>query len=495
MGLPTARCLEALFGGTDMSIATFRMMLSCVVMVGVAAPAAGQRTRDRGLGPRVDSLVERYRIGRHVPGIAIAVVRNGTVIKAKGYGFANLELKAPVTPTTLFGLGSISKQFTATAIMQLVEDGKVRLDDPVTRYIDSLPRHWGRITVRHLLTHTSGIPEERWLPNFIEFDRFEHHQLDVLRTIFADSLQSEPGAVWAYRNSGYRMLGMIIEKASGESYWAFMDRRIFAPLRMAATRSSDPKSLIPNRAKGYGKERGRVVNRDAVTESAAFSEGALMSSVLDLARWDSALYRPRVLTQASLDQMWTPVTLTDGKSYPYGFGWMVAPTNGLRTVSHGGSLPGFLTNFSRFVAKGLTVVALGNAEWADPAGLAQAIAGMYEPELAPKPPPAIADTDPGFSAEIHSLVEGLRRGELDPGRLAPDAREEWSSEALREAAELLRRSGRTQRFELVERLDRGDLARRRYRIAMDRGALWVTVLTQGQGPLLSLALEEALTSQ
>lgn len=264
---------------------------------------------------------------------------------------------------------------------------------------------------------------------------------------------------------------------------------------MTATRSSDPKSLIPHRARGYGKERGRVVNRDAVTESAAFSEGALMSSVLDLARWDSSLYHPRVLTPASLDQMWTPVTLTDGKSYPYGFGWMVAPTNGLRTVGHGGSLPGFLTNFSRFVAKGLTVVVLGNAEWADPAALAQAIAGIYEPELAPKPPAAIDDPDPGFSAGIRALADGLGRGELDLSRLAPDARDEWSAGAVNEAAALLRRSGRIRQFELVERLDRGDLARRRYRMVMDRGALVLTVLTRGTDPLLSLTLEEALASR
>ncbi len=478
-----------------MTSTTFSAMLSCLLMAMVSAPAMGQRARDPGLGARVDRLVEGYRIGRHVPGIAIAVVRSGTVIKAKGYGFANLELKAPVTPETVFGLGSISKQFTATAIMQLVEDGKVRLDDPVTRYLDSLPPHWGRITVRQLLTHTSGIPEEHWLPNFVEFDRFEHHHLDVLRTIFADSLQSEPGAVWAYRNSGYRLLGMIVEKASGESYWAFMERRIFAPLRMTATRSSDPKSLIPHRARGYGKERGRVVNRDAVTESAAFSEGALMSSVLDLARWDSSLYRPRVLSQASLDQMWTPVTLTNGQSYPYGFGWMVAPTNGLRTVGHGGSLPGFLTNFSRFVAKGLTVVVLGNAEWADPAALAQAIAGIYEPELAPKPPAAIDDADPGFSAGIRTLADGLGRGELDLSRLAPDARDDWSAGAVNEAAGLLRRGGRIRQFELVERLDRGDLARRRYRMVMDRGALVLTVLARGTDPLLSLTLEEALANR
>lgn len=248
-------------------------VLVTLALVAINSPTVAQRTRDQALSARVDSLVERYRAGRHLPGIAIAVVRSGTVIKARGYGFANLELDVPVTPKTLFGPGSISKQFVATAIMQLVEDGKVRLDDPITRYIDSLPAHWGRIAVSHLLTHTSGVPEEHWLPNFVEFDRFEHNQLDVLRTIFADSLESAPGAVWAYRNSGYRMLGMIIERVSGESLWSFLQRRIFAPTGMATTRSSDPKTLIPHRAQGYGREHGRIVNRDAVTESAAFSEG------------------------------------------------------------------------------------------------------------------------------------------------------------------------------------------------------------------------------
>ncbi|MEO8453309.1 MAG: serine hydrolase domain-containing protein [Gemmatimonadota bacterium] len=355
------------------------MLLHCILAT--AFIVAPQQSPGGDRSARVDSLVEQIRVQREIPGIAVAVVRDGRVIKAAGYGFANLELRAPVTPRTRFGLGSISKQFTATAIMMLVEGGRVRLDDPITRYVDSLPPHWGRITVRHLLTHTSGLPEEHWLPSFVEFDRFEHGQLDVLRTIFSDSLQSAPGAKWAYRNSAFRLLGMIIERASGESYWSFLDRRIFRPLGMTATRSSDPKTLIPDRAQGYGKEAGRIVNRDAVTESAAFSEGALMSSVLDLAKWDSALYSPTIISQASLDQMWTPVRLNDGSSYPYGFGWALAPTNGLRTVSHGGSLPGFVTMIGRYVAKRLTVIILTNAEWSNPDSVARAVAGVYEADL------------------------------------------------------------------------------------------------------------------
>ena len=162
----------------------------------------------------------------------------------------------------------------------------------------------------------------------------------MLRTIFQDSLQFAPGASWAYRNSAYRLLGMIIERVSGESYWTFIDRRIFQPLGMTSTRGSDPKTIIPNRAKGYGRERGRTVNRDAVAESAAFSEGALISTVLDLARWDSSLYHPRILSQQSLDRMWTPVTLNDGATRPYGFGWGLGPTNGCGPSATAGASPG-----------------------------------------------------------------------------------------------------------------------------------------------------------
>ncbi len=288
---------------------------------------------------------------------------------------------------------------------------------------------------------------------------------------------------------------MIIEKASGESYWTVLERRILRPLGMTATRSSDPKTIIPNRAKGYGKERGRIVNRDAVTESAAFSEGALMSSVLDLAKWDSSLYRPRVLSRGSLDQMWTPVTLADGSTKPYGFGWFLTPTNDLRTVSHGGSLPGFLTTIARFVAKGLTVIVLNNAEWADPAGLAAAIGGLYEPDLAPRAQPVIADADPGFSADLRTLVEGLGRGELDRNRLAPDAREEWPAEAVHDAARLIRGLGSVRQLELVERLERGDLARRRYQVLMDRGALLLTVVTDRAGLFRALDLEETIAGR
>jgi CubicO group peptidase (beta-lactamase class C family) len=463
-----------------------------LLAAGAPATAVAQEGAVEGVSARVDQLVERYRGGRKIPGLSVAVVRNGRVIKAKGYGSADLELGTPVTPAFRFGLGSISKQFTATAIMQLAEEGRLAVDDPVTKYVDSLPPHWGRITIRQLLTHTSGLPEERWLPNFVEFDRVEHEHLDVLRTIFQDSLQFTPGGGWAYRNSAYRLLGMVVERVSGESYWSFLERRIFQPLGMTSTRGSDPKTIIPHRSKGYGRERGRVVNRDAVAESAAFSEGALISTVLDLARWDSALYRPRVVSQQSLDQMWTPVTLNDGTTRPYGFGWALSPTNGLRTISHGGSLPGFTTAINRFVAKGLTVIVLTNAEWSEPSRVATAIAGLYEPELAPRAEAPIADPDPAFTSDMQRLLVTLARGELDQNRLSADEREEWPPEVVDEATRLLTRLGGVPRLELLARDVVGESVRRVYRVGLDRGNARLTVVTDKPGLLTQLDLQEAL---
>ena len=468
------------------------MLLVAISIVASVTGATSLQARGDSTGVAVDRLVERYRTGRRIPGIAIAVVRNGQVIKAQGYGSADLELGTPVTPAFRFGLGSISKQFTATAIMQLAEEGRLTVDDPISKYVDSLPPHWSRLTLRQLLTHTSGIPEERWLPNFVEFDRVEHEHLDVLRTVFSDSLQFTPGESWAYRNSAYRLLGMVVERASGESYWTFLDRRIFKPLGMTSTRSSDPKTIIPERSKGYGRERGRIVNRDAVAESAAFSEGALISTVLDLARWDSSLYRPTILSQKSLDQMWTPVVLNDGTTRPYGFGWALSPTNGQRTISHTGSLPGFITAISRFVSKGLTVIVLTNAEWAEAGQVAAAIAGLYEPELAPKPEPTIIDPEPAFTTDMQRLLVKLAGNELDRPRLAPEEREDWTSEVIADAAQLLNRLGGSPRLELVARNVFGESVRRVYRVLLDRGTARLTVTTDQGGLLSQLDLRESL---
>jgi len=304
----------------------------------------------------LDQYIDRVLAEQGVPGMSVAVLRGGEILLAKGYGFASLEPRAPATAQSLYGLGSISKQFAATAVMMLVQDGDVSLDSPINRYVPNLPDSWSEVTVRHLLTHTSGIKEEVWEGGVFEFDRNEHVQFEVLRTAFGP-LDSAPGERWAYSNAGYRLLGMLIEEVSRESVWDFFDRCIFQPIGMNATRNSDPGTVITHRARGYGRsafgaESGALVNREPVTASAAFTQGALMSSVIDMAKWDAALLTEQVLPRKLLEQMWTPVVLHDGTEYPYGFVWDLSPTNGKATVSHGGGLPGYRTYIMRVMDPG-----------------------------------------------------------------------------------------------------------------------------------------------
>jgi D-alanyl-D-alanine carboxypeptidase len=190
--------------------------------------------------------------------------------------------------------------------MLLVEDRKLRVDDRLTNFFGWLPKEWGEVTVRHLLTHTSGIREQEWNAGIIEFDRFEQNQEEIVRTAFGPML-APPGERFIYSNVSYRLLGMLIEKVSGQSYWDFLEQRIFRRVGMEVTRNSDPKTVIPNRARGYGISDGKHVNREPVTASSAFAQGALISSVLDMVKWDAALSSEALLKKTSLDQMWTPV--------------------------------------------------------------------------------------------------------------------------------------------------------------------------------------------
>lgn len=328
----------------------------------------------------IDEYIHREMETQQIPGLSLAVVRGGKLVQAKGYGKASLELDAPATASTLYGLGSISKQFTATAIMLLVQAGKVGLEDRLTNYFGWLPTEWGEVTVRHLLTHTSGIPYEDWKGGIIEFDRFEYNQEDIVKTAFKPML-AKPGGKHLYSNLGYRLLGMLIEKVSGQSYWDFLEQCVFRVVGMETTRNSDPKTVIPNRARGYGVSGGKHVNREPVTASSAFSEGALISSVLDMVKWDAALNSDQLLGKAALTEMWTPVRLNDGTTSNYGFGWILRPVPGHRTVAHGGELPGFSTFIWRFVDDKLTVIVLSNCESADTGRIGVGVAGLYVPAL------------------------------------------------------------------------------------------------------------------
>ncbi|MCW3054643.1 MAG: penicillin-binding protein, partial [Chthonomonadales bacterium] len=306
----------------------------------------------------IDRYIETQLKKRHIPGLSLAVVRDGKVIKAKGYGFANLELRAHATPATVYQVGSVSKQFAASAIMLLVQEGKVGLDDKLSKYLPSAPDSWKEITLRHLLTHTSGLPREGQRPT--KGERADYTDAELVQSASALLLLSPPGEKYSYSNVGFNLLGMVVAKASGQNYADFLQKRFFKPLGMTATRVNDPIAFLPNRASAYQWAGGAFYGSDFVSPTWYAGAGAIVSTVLDLAKWDAALNTEFPLTEASRKQMWTPMTLKNGKPSDYGFGWRLSPYKGHADIHHDGIVNGFHSEIDRFVDDHLTVIVLVN---------------------------------------------------------------------------------------------------------------------------------------
>ena len=273
------------------------------------------------LNNKVDELVQSVMNQEHIPGLALVVVKDGKVLKAQAYGLADVKLKIPVTTNAVFRIASVSKSFVATAVMMLVEEGKISLDDPVSKYLDGTPGEWKPITIRHLLAHTSGIPdflnENIWVHTWLYgFDQ------GVLKAVARRPLHFAPGADWRYSNSNYHLLGMIIRKVTGEAYGDFLRERIFEPLGMTQTFVSPIKGNVLGLAVGYKWQDNHLQPGDNVAAPIkAYAGGGIVSTISDMAKWDGALYTEKLLKQSRLEQMWTPVRLNDGMKARYGFGW------------------------------------------------------------------------------------------------------------------------------------------------------------------------------
>jgi CubicO group peptidase (beta-lactamase class C family) len=369
----------------------------------------------------IDDYIRGEMALRRIPGLALAVVRDGAVVKLQAYGFANLEHEVPATPDTVFELASLTKQFTATAIMTLVEDGRLKLDDSVTLHVANSPEAWKPITVRHLLTHTSGLPglaagfaSLEQLP-----ERVRYSTADLFESASKDALGAPPGTRFVYSDVGYFLLRMIVEKASGRRWGDYLDTRFFKPLGMTSTSVLDHARILKHRAAGYTIRDGRLVNIRRIWDVELPSGYGVFSSVKDLVTWDAALEGGRVVKPATLAQMWTPLRRNDGGTGLYGFGWSVNARRGHRWISHSG-LTG--TEYSRFPDDRLTVIVLTNlggfvdpASTADPWGLTYGVAGRYVPGLFVGTEPPRADPEPALTQRLRTTLERWARGEPTPG--------------------------------------------------------------------------------
>jgi CubicO group peptidase (beta-lactamase class C family) len=353
------------------STRSFRIVSSAVCLVFFCATARAQTSPTA-----VDEYVKTEMQRQHIPGLSLLVVKDGKIVQAEGFGLANVELQVPVKPETVFQSGSVGKQFTATAIMMLVEEGKIGLDDPLTKYFADAPATWKDVTVRELLSHTAGFGD---YPK--DFDmRKDWTEDEELKLIESIPLAYPPGTKWEYSNFGYVTLGILIHRVTGEFYGDFLQQRIFHPLGMQTTRIISEADIVPNRSAGYRLVKGELKNQEWVSPVVnTTADGSLYFTILDLAKWDAALYTEKLIKRSSLDLMWTPVKLKSGQpnSGNYGFGWFIEPRNGHRCIHHDGAWQGFETAIDRYVDDHLTVVALSNLEGAEPGKITQHVAEMY----------------------------------------------------------------------------------------------------------------------
>lgn len=367
-----------------------RSLLAALLLAGSVVTSAAAQTAAPSAGASVDwTAVEEFvraeMVRQQVPGLSMAVVRNGQVVRAQGFGMANLEHNVPATSATVYQSGSVGKQFTATLVMMLVGEGKLSLDDRLSKFFPAGPAAWRDITIRHMLSHTSGISEKFYFTVNLQL---EYADTTIVRLVGEQPLDFTPGSKWSYSNPGYVLLGYIIEQVTGRFYGDLLEERIFGPLGMTTAMIINEPEIVPNRAAGYVLDSGRVVNQKWVSRKFnTTADGSLYLTVHDLAKWDAALYGERVLPQSVLEQMWTPIRLNDGTTHPYGFGWQLGTVNGRRIIEHGGAWQGFKTYIARYVGDGLTVIVLMNQGRADPAAFAHGIAGVIDPGLKPTAAP------------------------------------------------------------------------------------------------------------
>lgn len=288
---------------------------------------------------------------------AVLVARDGVPIFDTAYGMASRELRVPNTPQTVFHLASITKQFTAMAIMQLRDRGKLKVEDPICAYLADCPPAWRPVTIRNLLTHTSGIPNVSSLPAWDEELSLKQYRRTAFVDLFRDlPLQFAPGEKYAYSNSGYFLLGLIVERASGVSFDRYLSGQIFAPLGMTRSGYDDNREIIPGAATGYYSRGTSFITATYVDPSTRLGDTGIVSTTGDLLRWDQALYGEKLVSRRSLDEMFTPYR------GGYGYGWQVGMRFGRRTLAHSGSDGGFSSYILRFPDDRVTVIILGNGD-------------------------------------------------------------------------------------------------------------------------------------
>ncbi len=473
------------------------LLLSIAAAWAPAVARVDSGSRVRPPDAVVDQFVRDY-IKRHaVPSAAIAVVQNGRIVKAAGYGMASLELEVPATGRSLYEIGSITKQFTAEAIMMLVEEGKLGLDDPIAKYLPAIPAAWSAITVRHMISYTSGLHDWEAAGRFSY--RREYTPQEFIDLVATDPLDFTPGERYAYTNSWAPLAGLIIERASGTPFEQFVTERIFKPARMTDTRFRHPEEIAPRRASGYVDQKGVLQNGEPLRPRIIAPNGGIMSSATDMAKWQVALGSGAIVKRPTLDQMLSPIRLNDGKVFPeIGLAWFIQSFHGHRYVLHNGStVAGYSSVIYRYPDDDLAVVVLMNIDrWNVVNVLATRVANFYVPGLDVSSIKESPDPAPALSRRFVDLLAAIAEGR-DSDLLVDRLRNPGKASRL---PAMLGYSGDVARFAFLEREDLGSTGQEkwgtivrwlyRYKLVSKTGSIFFTFQVTPDGKVCAVTPEK-----
>lgn len=375
-----------------------RLFLFCCIVQCCYSMAQTSSSRKKAA---IDSLIHSEMETQQIPGLSLVVVKNGEIDYVQGYGYANLEHNVPVKPETVFQAGSVGKQFTSFAVMLLVQDGRMSLDDKLTKYFPDAPRGWDSITVRHLLNHTSGFGEYSDDFNY----RADYTDEGLYQEIRKRPLLFKAGERQRYSNMGYATLGVIINKVAGKFYGDFLQERVFTPLGMTTARIINEADIIPNRAAGYRMVNNEWKNQEWVSPTInTTADGSLYVTALDMAKWEAGLNAGKLLAKEFYDMMWAPTKLNNGSFENYGFGWSIDSVYGRRILEHNGTWQGFECTIKRYPEEKLAVIVFSNRLRSSTNRIATRILRVYQPELSIASRKTIVDTEPKITGLVNSLI-------------------------------------------------------------------------------------------
>ncbi len=365
----------------------------------------------------LDAYVRDHMKAQHVPAVVWGVFKDGKVVKSRAYGLANIELGVPATADSVFEIGSVSKQFTATALLILLEEGRLSLDDRIDKYIADLPEEWRPVTLRQLLQHTSGIPDMEAIFGYESY-RNIYTPKQIIGVANSRPMDFKPGEGWSYSNTGYYLAAMVLEKVSGKAYGQFLKERIFQPLGMTHTRESDPTQIIPNRAAGYRVlESGQLEVRDPMQPTACLGAGTLVSTLEDMAKWDAAITKNRLLKPATQQLMFAEGGSTKGPT-GYGMGWFISPWRGNPSYEHSGGTAGFSCDYRRFPQAGVSAMVFTNLYANGMGGTLFRAADTVAPGISCTSLKPIQEPPPGLRTKLLGAMAAVSKGGPRPDSIS-----------------------------------------------------------------------------